>query len=200
MCNLEEEIVRRENTLFKKKQLLRKEEREVIELKVALREQTLKQQFDKFIARQKQHTQDSVYLNNVLLHAAVKSHFYDIHRYKTFAGSEWANEYKQAAYTIKWIVKFRPIQIKETTKNVTPAVFDINLIFALLCGFSFLNRKIVDVIMQDKVRIDLQSKNASGDNIEENSFYDKLLYIMRYRAISGKQLVAIFESLELGLQ
>jgi hypothetical protein len=63
-------------------------------------------------------------------------------------------------------------------------IMDINLIFALVCGFSFLNKESIDIIAKDK-------KN------KDQSFYDKLLYTLRYRPFSGKQLISIFEALEL---
>lgn len=197
MNNLEKRIVEEENIFFSERELLRRKEKEIINLKVTLREETISKQFIKFIGGQDKTVQDSVYLNNVLLHAAIVSYYYDIHRYKNFSGSEWVNNYKQAAYSIKWITKFRPIQIKENTKNVTDKLFDINLIFALVCGFSFLNREMVDLIMAEKQEIDAQNKSSLE---KRTSFYDNLLYAIRYRPLSGKQLMLIFETLKLACE
>jgi hypothetical protein len=35
---------------------------------------------------------------------------------------------------------------------------------------------------------------------EENSFYDSLLYDLRFRHLSGKKLILAFEALELALE
>ena len=135
---------------------------------------------------------NDVCLNVDLLHAAVKSYYDDIHRYKHYANAELANSIKQAAYTIKWITKFRPIQAK---KDVYVSI-DTNLRFALTCGFSFLDRELVDFIFKEKSIIDLKNRTKSEIEIEM-SFYDKLLYMLRFRQVSGKHFIAIFEALEL---
>jgi hypothetical protein len=195
-CDLEQRIKDKEESIFAKKEGILEEEREVIALKTKLRKATLIPQFNKFIAKQSKDVQDSVYLNEALLHAAVGSYYYDIHRYKDFSGSKWANQNKQAAYTIKWIAKFRPIQIKEKTVNVTDSIFDINLIFALLSGFSFLDRDVVDLIMKDRVETDIHNGITEGKE-HRKSLYDKLLYLIRYKPLSGKLLIATFDALGL---
>ena len=177
---LELEIEHEENLLFNDRKNLKIRETSVIQKKSVLREDTVVKQFSLFINKQAKSTQNSVYLNLVLLQAAIKSYYRDIHRYKDFSGSEWANKHKQAAYTIKWLVKFRPIQIKQNTQNVTEEIFDINLKFALVCGFSFLGNKVTDLIMKNR-----------------ECFYDALLYDLRYRQLSGKKLILAFEALEL---
>ena len=200
MRNIEQEIIEKEETLFKERQELRKKEKELVTLKSTLREETIREQFYKFLKKQNKNIQNSVYLNNDLLHAAIVSYYYDIRRYKEFAGSKWVNDCKKAAYTIKWIAKFRPIQIKEEeSRKITKTVFDINLIFALLCGFSFLDKSKVDLIMKNKVKADMQNKNKKENEEKVSSFYDNLLYIIRYRPLSGKQLISIFDVLELSV-
>jgi hypothetical protein len=191
-----QEIKDKEELFFAERKRLKEKEKEIVVLKEKLRRETLAFQYAEFISKQSTITQNSVYLNCVLLKAAITSYYYDIHRYKDFAAALWANKCKQAAYTIKWIVKFRPIQITEQTKDITNEMFDINLKFALVCGFAFLGREITDLIMNDKKRVDAQNKTKSNEE-KDSSFYDKLLYDLRYRQLSGKKLILAFEALEL---
>jgi hypothetical protein len=188
----EKQIEIAEQSLFNDRKNLRKREKLVIQQKVDLQEETITKQYSLFIAKQAKHTKDSVHLNSVLLHSAIISYYYDIRRFKDFSGSELANKHKQAAYTIKWLVKFRPIQINENTNYVSDEIFDINIRFALVCGFAFLGKKMTDLIMKNKQQMDMQVTDK-----KERSFYDKLLYDLRYRHLSGKKLILAFEALEL---
>jgi hypothetical protein len=181
----EKEVLDEENALAIERKKLKAREEVIIGKKVYLRQETIQKQYSLFIATQNKNTQDSVYLNLVLLKSAIESYYIDIHRYKDFSGSKWANAHKQAAYTIKWLVRFRPIQIKVTTQHISEEIFDINLKFAIVCGFAFLNKKTIDLIMRNK------------QEQKENNFYDILLYDLRYRQLSGKKLILAFEALEL---
>ncbi|MDR0603905.1 MAG: hypothetical protein LBG80_06350 [Bacteroidales bacterium] len=200
---LEQKIVALEDEVANAKDEIKDRLDDLIRLKSYLREISLMQQFDKFIERKADIVKKAVYLNKCLLHFVVKSYYDDIHRYKDYCGSKWVNSHKQAAYTIKWIVKFKPIQIRENYDSesvLTNEIIDINLIFALVCAFAFLDRNSVDLIFSEKKAVDnynlsLQIKNQEKEG--KQSFYDKLLYNLRYRPFSGKHLIAIFESLEL---
>lgn len=118
---------------------------------------------------------DSVYLNLELLHCAVVAYFDDIEKYKAYAGSQYANEYKQAAFTIKWISRFRPIQIKESA-NTTGVLVTVNAAFALFCGFTFMSPAVAASITPE--------------------FYDKLIYNLTYRNILGKEWAMIMELMD----
>ena len=172
-------------------------------LKTYLREDSIIKQFEIFKSRQPKIVKEAVYLNKGLLRFVVKSYFDDILRYKDYSGAERANSHKQAAYTIKWITKFKPIQIKEEYDNpesFNEVILDINLIFALTSGFAFLDRKVIDFIAKEKKDIDNFNKSLSPEDIKDKaklSFYNKLLYNLRYRSFTGKHLTSIFEALEL---
>jgi len=200
---LEQEIESLEEEVTTAKDEIRGRLDDLICLKTNLREISLEQQFDKFIERKEDIVKKAVYLNKCLLHFVVKSYYDDIHRYKDYCGSKWANNHKQAAYTIKWIVKFKPVQIRENYDSgsvLSNEIVDINLIFALVCAFSFLNRKSIDLIFKEKKEVDKYNLSLPREKQEKEgkqSFYDKLLYNLRYRPFSGKQLIAIFEALEL---
>jgi hypothetical protein len=195
MSDREKEIAVKEHLFYEKQQVLIQDKEELIRLKTDLRKDTLRSIFEDFLNQQRKDIREFVYLNDALLYAAVCSYYHDVHRYKEYSGSEWINNYKQAAYTIKWIAKFRPIQIKEYAGEYSKALLDINLSFAISCAFVFMNDDVVDVIMKEKGEVDQRNKQA-GSN-KERSFYDRLLYIIRYRPLSGKQLISMFETLEL---
>jgi len=197
----EDEIKTLEKNVKEEKDKVREDEELLIFKKVVLREDSIKKLFEKFIARKTENIKDAVYLNKGLLHLAVRSYYDDIHRYKDYCGSTWANQHKQAAYTIKWIVRFKPIQIKEdydNEKKLNSEILDVNLIFALMCGFSFLDEKITNMIAYEKKEVDKKNSLQKNNGVEKKqSYYDKLLYILRYRPFTGKQLISIFEALEL---
>ena len=194
----EQEIITLEQQVKTTKDKIRDTEDELKARKMVFREDSIKKIFNKFIIRQSEIVQKAVYLNEGLLRFVVKSYYDDIHRYKDYSGTTWANSHKQAAYTIKWMVRFKPVQIKEECDNendMNDEVVDINLTFALVCGFSFLNTHERSLISTE--RDEVKQYNSKNPNSTKESFYDKLLYILRYRPFSGKQLVSIFEALAL---
>lgn len=118
---------------------------------------------------------ESIYINKELLHCAVVAYFDDIEKYKAYAGSRYANKYKQAAFSIKWISRFRPIQIRETA-SATHQMITINASFALFCGFSFMSPAVADSLSPE--------------------FYNQLIYNLTYRNILGKEWAMIMELLD----
>jgi hypothetical protein len=201
VIELEEEINNLEEELKLVRDTVRNKEKDVIVKKIILREDTLNKQFLKFKNHQNNLIQKAIYLNKGLLHLAVGSYYDDIHRYKDYSGAKWANNHKQAAYTIKWLTRFKPVQIREefdTEEFTNDKILDINLHFALICGFSFLDRKIIDLVFKEKKEIELLNQENKED--KKQSFYDKLLYNIRFRSFTGKQLISIFEALELGIK
>ena len=189
---IQKEIEQEEISLAKDRKYLKEKEKALIEKKVKLRMDAIVDNlYPLFLEKQAKHTQKSVYLNPVLLNSALTSYFYDVYKFKNFSGSEWANRNKHAAYIIKWIVRFRPIQISENTEHVTSEIADINLKFALMCGFSFLGKEMTSLIMENK---------RKSNNKEGLSFYDELMYNLRYRHLSGKKLILTFEAIELAFK
>ena len=135
---------------------------------------SLKNQFFNFIEKNKE-IQDYVYLNEDLLNIVVGSYFDDIYRFKEYSNSNFADNHKQAAYTIKWISKIKPIQIN---KNAPPEkkILVVNSFFALFAGFSFLNENVTNTI--------------------STSYLIHLAYSTLYRNISGRQLASTLYALE----
>ena len=172
----EEEIREKEEHLSLEKKKIQIEEREIRKCQIEQRVETLKSLYDLLIARYDKGVLQSVYLNEVLLYAAVSSYYDDIYRFKDFSCSKWADNHKQAGYMIKWISRFRPIQIRSNDVLVDQTVLTINSVYALFVGFSFLDKAISESITP--------------------RYYNHLIYCLTYRNISGKQLASLFYVLE----
>lgn len=120
---------------------------------------------------------ESLYLSKELLHCAVNAYFDDIFKYKAYAGSEYADRHKQAAYTMLWVTRFHPIQILPGAK-VDTTLLTINEAFALYAGFMFL-----DPVVLKKLR---------------KPFYRHLIYTLTYRNLTGKGLATLIYLMETG--
>lgn len=114
--------------------------------------------------------------HEVLLHA-VKSHFCDLQHAKNFHNTPLADQHKVAAFTIKWIVKARPIQIRPDAK---PTRYDLlaNERFALMVALIFLKAPV------KKISVPLL-KN--------------LLYTLHHRPFDAEALGALMYSIECAL-
>ena len=106
-------------------------------------------------------------VNKPVLCIVVKSYFDDVHRHKTYHGSQRIDEVKQAGFTIKWIAKLRPIQFDCTDTETTKELLYINEIFSLRCGLMFMN------LSPQEIPMDV---------------YADLLYTLHYRYIDERML------------
>ena len=92
-------------------------------------------------------------INRVVLFNVVVSYFDDVNRHKHFHGTERIDPTKQAAYTMKWIAKLRPIQFSlPNPDDATKEILYINEIFAVRCGLAFMEltpQDLPDVIYVD---------------------------------------------------
>ena len=118
---------------------------------------------------------DKVYLNKGLLKITVVSYFDDIVRYREYHGTKNADGHKKAAFTVKWISKIRPVNIRVDEENLTRKEILCNQVFAVIAGLSFLD---IDVT-----------------KISENLF-DNLLYTSQYRDIDPIQMATSMYILE----
>lgn len=116
-----------------------------------------------------------LYLSKELLHCAVNAYFDDICKYKAYAGSEYADGHKQAAFTMIWISRFKPIQLKEGAK-IDTAYLTINESFAIFAGLMFLDSSITKSLTQ--------------------SFYKHLVYTLTYRNLEGRGLASLLYLME----
>lgn len=172
----EEQIREIEEKLYLKRKQLRKEEEKVRASQIEQRTSTIKQLYDIFIVQYDNEVRKSVYLNWTLLYSAVYSYYDDIYRFKDYSCSKWADNHKQAGYMVKWIIKFKPIQINSNSVRVTTLVLTLNAAFALFVGGVFLERGVLNNISP--------------------KFYSHLIYSLTYRNLSGKQLASLFYVLE----
>ena len=122
---------------------------------------------------------DAIFLSKELLHCAVKAYFDDIAKYKAYAGSEFADRHKQAAYSIKWLSRFKPIQLKQDVESDT-VLLTINEAYSLYAGLIFLEPTVITGISQ--------------------RFYKHLIYTITYRNLSGKGLATLMYLLECGIK
>lgn len=135
--------------------------------------ETIRKRFETFVSMyydefvpglNKEKYGDSIYLSKELLHCAVVAYFDDICKYKAYSGSKYADQHKQAAFTMTWISRFKPIQIKENS-YVDSKVLTINQAFAIFAGLSFLDPSITKGLTEE--------------------FYNHLVYTLTYRNLEG---------------
>lgn len=107
---------------------------------------------------------EGVHLNTGVLYSALESYFIDIQRTKCFHDIEFADSHKIAAYTVKWLLKLRPIMISAhiKSKDLSKRTLLANEIFALIIALRTID---VDV------------------NRISNKYISNLIYIFRYRDI-----------------
>ena len=110
---------------------------------------------------------DHLEVNDVVLHNVVVSYFHDVDRHKEFHGTELVDETKQGAFTMKWIVKLRPIQFQLPAADVTKNILYVNEIFAVRCGLAFMQ---------------------VAPNVLPDRLYADLLYTLRNRPIDERML------------
>lgn len=118
---------------------------------------------------------ERLFLSRELLHCAVNAYFDDICKYKAYAGSEFADRHKQAAYTMIWISRFKPIQIVEGS-NINTTFITINEAFAIFAGLMFLKPSVMNGMTE--------------------SFYNHLIYSLMYRETGGRALATILYLME----
>ncbi|MCH8887930.1 MAG: hypothetical protein IIC13_15210 [SAR324 cluster bacterium] len=107
------------------------------------------------------------YINATLLFHAVASYYADLHRLKVFHDTILANEYRKAAFIMKWITKIRPIQL-ERDGVVTKAHLLANEFFAIAAGLELLG--------------DIKPGDISNDLL------NRFAYNLHYRPINAETL------------
>lgn len=110
-------------------------------------------------------------INPAILYSTVTSYFLDLERAKDFHETTLANAYRQAAFTMKWLVRLRPIN----DTNVDGRFLLANEKFSLAVAFALLG---VDPASVDK------------------ALYAHLLYSLRYRVMDEGALIAVFMALK----
>ena len=115
-------------------------------------------------------------VNRLILYNVVVSYFDDVDRHKQYHGTKLIDETKQAAFTIKWIAKLRPIQFNlPSIDAVTTQILYINEIFAVRCGLAFMK--------------------LSPQELPK-AIYADALYAIRYRHLDERMLILWLATLQ----
>ncbi len=148
-------------------------------LKVLDRLSTWKNVAEEIIAKYQDKFQiDIWFLNHELLFLAATSYADDIYKFKYYTDSKLASRFKIASYSLKWIGRFKPIQvISKNDKAVGKAEILINNLLAINCAFAALN------VPNDEL-------------VKYSDVVRQLNYNLLYRTISGKSLALTFELYE----
>lgn len=80
----------------------------------------------------------SVEMNDAILASCVACYFKDLERHKSSHNFPYADQHKRAAYTIKWVVKLRPIHPTETGPPLPLRGHMANELFAVFAGLEHL--------------------------------------------------------------
>ncbi|MCI4668958.1 MAG: hypothetical protein MRZ79_12565 [Bacteroidia bacterium] len=117
----------------------------------------------------------NLFLNRKFLLMASKSYFDDILKFKVYTRSTSVETAKKAAFTFKWLSRYKPIQLCTDSEEVGIEILEINQLFALIaaCGY-----------FENFTSYDLLRKR--GDIVEE------LFYNLTYRDVCGKTYTLIF--------
>lgn len=76
------------------------------------REESLAKGFEAFSSNWSMADRADCFMNRGLLLHTCEAYFADIARLKGFHGIENADSHKRAGYTVKWIMRFRPVQYR----------------------------------------------------------------------------------------
>lgn len=117
-----------------------------------------------------------IFLNVALLTSAVRSYFIDVERYKNFHDISLVDRSKVSSYSVKWILKYKPIQFKIDNPDefYNPALLALNEHFALKWG--------------------LATSKIDAKNLKPE-ILDEILYTFQYRNVDESNLTLIFKSL-----
>lgn len=124
-----------------------------------------------------EHRWPGTFLDREVLMHAVESYFCDMERMKAFHNIALADQHKQAAFTIKWIAKTKPIIIKPGAPSTKGGLL-ANEVFALTAGLNRLNATV----------------NNLSDSLLRN-----LLYTLHYRHLDAEVLATMMYTIECGL-
>ena len=122
---------------------------------------------------------DVIYINASLLQQAVMDYFADIYRLKIFHNIEHANITKIVAYEIFWILRRKPLQLKESG-NV-----------------AFINESFLTVFLAHELLVPEETEPL---NTQQEEIFLKFLshfnYHLKYRTIDKQSLEAMLLSFE----
>jgi hypothetical protein len=116
----------------------------------------------------------NVYLNEQILFEAIASCYCDVYRLQVFRGIMHEDSHKRAAFLMKWICKFRPIQISTNNYINAPAIILANEIFAVEVALTILNINSDDFFRNSRL----------------NGYAKNLVYLLRFHSCGDEQLAS----------
>lgn len=117
---------------------------------------------------------DKVFIQEMALNHAVMDYFSDIQRLKEYHEIEHANEIKIKAYETYWLLKRKPLQLKEQLKDDK----------WLYVNEKFLLTRLVSFMLGEKINIPL---NGEKKTVLMN-FFDTLYYYLKFRKADAQSL------------
>jgi len=115
-----------------------------------------------------------VWLSEQILFEAIASCYCDIYRLQVFRGISQEDVHKRTAFLMKWINKFRPIQIASGTYTDKHSVILANEIFAVEVAMVLLN------IPPDEL----------FSNSRTNVYARNMVYLLRNHSCNAEQLAS----------
>lgn len=117
---------------------------------------------------------DMVFIQEMALNHAVMDYFSDIQRLKEYHEIEHANEIKIKAYETYWLLKRKPLQLKEQLEDDK----------WLYVNEKFLLTRLVSFMLGEKINIPL---NGEKKTVLMN-FFDTLYYYLKFRKADAQSL------------
>jgi len=123
-------------------------------------------------------------LNKALLYTAIDSYYKDIERIKCFHPIPFTDKHKKAAFSIKWLIKLKPIQLENMCDddNISKKEILINEYFAIFIAMALLD---LDFTLYE---------------MPSSKYIANLLYTLYYREVNGMVLSSVMYLLECGLK
>lgn len=134
-----------------------------------------------------------VYISETRLRHVVLDYFTDIYRLKVFHGINAVNRYKIIAFTVFWLLRRRPLQVKEWASNRDECAFvneDFAVSLIMLACITPANSS--DVMYESRVELDAESEVALSH------FRDDLRYHLIYREYDARNLELMLNAYETG--
>lgn len=139
------------------------------------------------------HLEDAAYINEALLRRTVIDYFTDIYRLRTFHGIAAVNRHKIIAYTVFWLLRRQPIQLREGAPDTDEYVFANENFAAVLIAYSCITPSASPELMYDS-RIDIDENHQKA----YLRFLFDLKYHLRYRMVDARNLELMLSAYETG--
>ncbi len=127
---------------------------------------------------------DVVYVHEMLLTHAVMDYFSDIQRLKEYQHIEHINEVKIKAYETFWLLKRKPLQLKEQLESDK----------WLYVNEKFLLARLTNFMLQDNINVPLvQERKRAFTN-----YLDTLYYYLKFRKTDAQALEIMLLAFQAG--